>query len=660
MDEMEDVGITEYSFWINGHSRRYNLTTVLHLFGEAFCRRLEAAWRRAATFKSGDTAHGYFKKLRLLLQGLGAAGSLGKDEIASRVHQILQTGGTPTPKDWQHVANEFLRVMGDVDDRSLTSSMKRKVRDKYVEAARSALNWLAEVKFLPAVHMRQRTASKFSTDAGTDSLASLLYNAGRLDLTNKTELEASNEFIAMNSRALAELRRCYVEELLSEYEKFLQGQIILGKKSEISIEEFELKIGNITGYKIENSNFLAEIGLKKCQALSILISYYKEVYHNSRNIAFGLKKFQKLVNWAGGHAHLQSFVESTTKALNAAFHIVLIDTGLNAQPTKDLGEDPYVGVSKRGKRQIATIAEKKNRAGGKEVRGRLRKDEVAEVSVKLKGEVSGFRVIEMFREMSKPMRPAEGLIAEKLWVYRRPGEYAVRHNLGEMDRGWHYGFLERHRDNALFGGLSVTKRVIRRSFLNAKRADGAFDISLAMAIAGQSTPEIAYQYLDLHGVKAILQEMIRKFLNAWEAVSASSLDDAAAKLGVNPSEFERRKELGLENGLHFALFGDQNGAEESSHGEQENLLLSSANRLTVRENTMRDLYLARVAMYRQMEKVLYLNPKRFVRKWIPFLGIVEGYISKIEESRFASQFAKVKVDVDARIRSGDIAVPVIW
>lgn len=660
MVEIEDFGITEYSFSISGHRKRYNLTTVLHLYGEKFCRGLEAAWRRAAAFKVGDTAHGYFKKLRLLLQGLGAVGSLGKDEVASRVFETLRGGKTPTQKDWQHVTNEFLRVMGDVDDRSLTTSTKRKVRDKYVEAARSALNWLVDVRYLPAVQMRQRTASKFSTEAGTDSLASLLYKAGRLDLTGRTELDASNEFIATNAKALAELRRCYAAEFLSEYESFQRGQVILAEKADISIDEFEQIISRTPGDRIGNPIFSVHIGLNDGDLFSLIVKYYKAVFHNSRDICFGLKKFQKLVAWAGGHAHLQSFIEATTKALNAAFHIILIDTGLNVQPTKDLGEDPYVGTSKRGKRQIATIAEKKNRAGGKEVKGRLREDEVGDVSVKIKGEVSGFRVIEMFREMSKPMRPVDGPIAERLWIYRRAGEYTVRHNLGQMDRDWHYAFLDRHKDNAIFGGLSVTKRVIRRSLLNAKRADGTFDVNLAMAIAGQSTPEMAYHYLDLQGVRAILQEMIRKFLNAWEAVSASSLDDAAAKIGVHPSDFERRRELGLENGLHFALFGDRSESKTNTKIEEEVLLSESARRFTVRENTMRDLCVAKSAMYMHMEKVLYLNPKRFIRKWIPFLGIVEGYIIKIKESRFASQFAAVQSDVDARIISGDIAVPVIW
>lgn len=657
---MEDVGITEYRFSIRGHRKVYNLTTVLHLYGEKFCRGLEAAWRRAAAFKAGETAHSYFKKLRLLLQGVGAAGLLGKDEVALRVFQTLQGGRTPTQKDWQHIANEFLRVMGDVDDRSLTNSTKRKVRDMYVEAARGALNWLVDVRYLPAVQMKQRTASKFGTEAGTDSLASLLYKAGRLDLANKTELEASNEFIGMNAKALAELRRCYVVEFLREYEHFQRGQALLSEYSGMSVGEFEAVILHKTGDKIDNTLFADEIGLSDDDLFSVIIRYYKDVYHNGRDIRFGLKKFQKLVAWAGGHAHLQSFIESTTKALNAAFHIILIDTGLNVQPTKDLGEDPYVGTSKRGKRQIATIAEKKNRAGGKEVKGRLREEEVGEVSVKIKGEVSGFRVIEMFREMSKPMRPVDGAIAERLWIFRRAGQHTVRHSLDQIDKCWHYGFLKRHKDNALFGGLSVTKRVIRRSFQNAKRVDGAFDVNLAMAIAGQSTPEMAYHYLDLQGVKAVLQEMIRKFLNAWEAVSASSLDDAAAKIGVDPSAFERRKELGLENGLHFALFGGRSKSRKNTKTEDEVLLSDSVRRFTVRENTMRDLCLAKAAMYKQMEKVLYLNPKRFIRKWIPFLGIVEGYIIKIKESRFASQFATVQSDVDAQIASGDIAVPVIW
>jgi hypothetical protein len=34
--EIEDFGIAEYSFSISGHRKRYNLTTVLHLFGEKF------------------------------------------------------------------------------------------------------------------------------------------------------------------------------------------------------------------------------------------------------------------------------------------------------------------------------------------------------------------------------------------------------------------------------------------------------------------------------------------------------------------------------------------------------------------------------------------------------------------------------------------------
>lgn len=656
----EELGINKYSFSISGHRKGYNLTTVLHLFGEKFCAGFEAAWRKAATFKAGETAHGYFKMVRLLLQGLGAAGSLGRDEVSSRVYVTLRDGGTPTPGDWQHAINAFLCAMGDVDDQSLTRSTKRRVRDKYVEAARSALNWLVDVGYLPAVQMRQRTASRFSIEAGTESLASLLYKAGRLTFKSQTELDASNEFIATNAKALAELRRCYVAELVSEYEIFLRGKEILDRKSEMSVDLFEVIISRTPVDQIGRQDFATKLGLTDDELFQVTLLYYKGVYHRKRNILFGVKKFQRLVSRAGGHAHLQAFIEATSKALNAAFHIIMIDTGLNAQPTKDLGEDPYVGTSKRGKRQIATIAERKNRAEGKVVRGRLRKDEIGEISMKIKGDASGYRVIEMFREMSRPMRLLHGPTAERLWIFRRPGESAVRHNLGSIDREWHYDFLERHKGNALFGGLSVTKQVIRRSFLNSKRADGTFDVNLAMAIAGQSTPEMAYHYLDMQGVKAILQEMIRKFLNAWEAVSASSLDDAAAKIGVDPSQFERRKELGLENGLHFALFGDRQGSGQSLEDANEVLLTESAQRLTIRESTMRDLCLARAAMYLQMEKVLYTNPTRFVRKWVPFLSIVEGYIIKIKESRFSSQFATVQSDVDVRIASGDIAVPVIW
>lgn len=656
----EEFGITEYCFSIDGHRRRYNLTTLLHMFGERFCRDFEAAWRSAATLKSGDTAQAYFKKLRLLFQGLAIAGLAGDDEIASRVFLDLQNGSTPSPKDWQHVINEFLRLMGDVDNHSLTRSTNRRVRDKYVEAARGALNWLVGVRYLPPVHMRQRTASKFGTEAGADSLASLLYEAGRLDFTNMTELQASNEYIAANGKALSELRRCYVEEFQSEYRLFQKGKSILSKKSILSIDDFEDFLVSIPTERFEYPNFCSEIDLSYDELFSSTLMYYKDVFHNSRHIKIGIKKFQKLVALAGGHTYLQGLIESTSKSLNAAFHIVLIDTGLNAQPVKDLAEDPYVGTSKRGKRHIATIAQKKNRAGGKIVKGRLREDEVGELSPKGKGEVSGIRVIEMFREMSSPMRPADGPLAERLWINRRPGEYTVRHNLGQLDREWHYGFLDRHKDNPLFGGLCVTKRVIRRSFQNAKTADGSFDVNLAKAIAGQSTPAIAYHYLDSRGVKAILQEMIRKFLNAWEAVSASSLDDAAEKLGVNSLEFDRRKELGLENGLHFALFGNQVETNRSDEPNSEVLLADFALNFTVRSNTMRNLYLAKISINNHMEKIIHTNPNRFIRRWIPFLAIVEGYIFKIQQSRFASEFSKVQSELESGISSGDVFVPVIW
>ena len=138
-----------------------------------------------------------------------------------------------------------------------------------------------------------------------------------------------------------------------------------------------------------------------------------------------------------------------------------------------------------------------------------------------------------------------------------------------------------------------------------------------------------------------------------------NIEEAARRLGVSDEELFRRYQLGLEQGLAFAAMASQDSVDAQTTDDGLTLV-ADAQTFSVSTQSMTALDLARRALWAQFERMINMNPLRFIRTWMPWMAIVEGYSELLEKSRFRIRFRKVREDVERELANGERVIPVLW
>lgn len=159
-------------------------------------------------------------------------------------------------------------------------------------------------------------------------------------------------------------------------------------------------------------------------------------------------------------------------ALNAAYRIVLIDTGANPQPIDDLPLNLFKGNTRRGRRRIASFRPQKNRASGKPFPANLPNEELYLSTRGSNGMPSGKTVVELYINLSQSMREPTGPTSERLWVWRTAWAARVRTSLISMASKRWPAFLKRIESNPLLGALPITRPIIRKAVANSRGEEG--------------------------------------------------------------------------------------------------------------------------------------------------------------------------------------------
>ena len=87
--------------------------------------------------------------------------------------------------------------------------------------------------------------------------------------------------------------------------------------------------------------------------------------------------------------------------------------------------------------------------------------------------------------------------------------------------------------------LQFTPNMIRPSVLLKAALENDGRLTVGMAI-GQHTEQVTQGYQSKWPIRAAYDNLIRRFQNAFEALVARNIEDAAAKLGLPQTEFEKR------------------------------------------------------------------------------------------------------------------------
>lgn len=648
-----------YVFGIGGHRGKYIFGEVHELYGKRFCQRFERAWRLETQFQLESTTMRHFKAIRKALEWIGRRANAGREDTAERrvftgFRDIVEY--VPSEKEWGEVVSNITGSILSYGDKSFVDSVKPKTRNELIHSLRTALLWLSRQGMIPEVPIGGRLDARYSDQ--TPCLATLSFNAGRLDISGLSPEQAAEAFVQRNREMLDELNKVLSAELRENHDLFMIGKQRLADNSLSSIDELQRRIAELTTTEdIRCGRALQKVGLSDDQGLTLIL----KILHHRKNgggTILSEEKFRALLNSISNFDDAQCYLEGTTRALNAAFHIVLMDAGANTQPVEDLAFEPYVGQSKRGQRQLRTLQTVKNRALGKQISLHLRSDDMHVSTRAASGCMPGTEAIRLWKDLSEPLRCANGPTKERLWVWRLPNQSAVRTSLPSLASEWWPAFLKRIASNPLVGGLPITRQVLRKAKANSIR-NSEFELQVQSAVMGHESVSTTFPYLSESGILAYLNSQIRNFLNQWEAAAVSSVRMAARKLGVAEADLYRLQQLGIANGLEFAAVDRMR--PPTAEGVEDTIVLPSrVKSLSITNQSLRKLELARRALRDQFAKMVNVNPKRFVRVWIPFMAIVEGYVQRVSESRFKLRYKKICGKIEEEIAAGTVEAPLLW
>lgn len=652
---MDDIVLTQpvFVFSIPGHSVKYYLSRLLPYYGNAFCERFRSAWVASFHFMKGSTSQTLFKSVRKVLHAIAVRGVLSSETVEYRVFKNFRDYASyvPSAHDWELIINQFEAEILDLTCTTFVTTANPKSRNSFNESLRIGLRSLAHQNMLPRdVEPRGRLEDRLSSTP--KCLATISFEAGRLDLNGLHPDAAIQAFILRNREMLHELKREFWNDLLENANKFDIGRKMLADPAMPGIRAIAQVLQSFKVREIKSGLADWKFPQHLHWAIALKIVQYQL---QGGDLQIGHKKVNAYVFRFLSHEEAQPYLEATSKGLNAAFHIILIETGANVQPLEDLPFEVYRGGARHGKRLLNTV---KNRSIGKAVSTGV-VDENFYVSVRRSdGLGSAGAAIAIYKKLSAPLRSSSGPTATNLWVWRRAaGMRTIKTQNPMVNHDPWYNFLGRMVDNPILGKLPITRMAIRKAVVNSNFNTGDFDFIMQQTILGHVHPATTFGYLSEGAVRAYLVGQVREFQNSLEATSAINIDDAARLLGVPEAELIRRQRLGLESGLSFAALRSDDVPEKNPSRE---LLVKEARSFSVTESGLLALELARRALWSQFEKVVNSNPGRFVRTWIPWMAIIEGYCERLKASRFRVRFKNVCSSIDSKLVSGDLALPVLW
>ncbi len=662
-----------YIFQIQGHPTRYHLTPLLLLYGSEFCANFARVWRTVygSSAYSPATSYAYFKRMVRFFLVVGEKGVMNPSSPEGRIHSCysLFRGKLPETEDIEQCLANTFDALCDRNDFSFGSVTSTSSINSEIDTIKSVLGAFSRVGFAPKFTFSAGLPE--NKEARTPTLATLAREAGLFSTTRLGRLEAAEAFVRHNADLLMELRRCLCEEFQIERERFIRGKRL---KEDPHLPDEEAIVSLLAEYNQSKGKirqwFRNRLGINDDQYEGLVFKLVSAILHR------GLKKVKTrklatLMKSVGDPVWIQGHIQATSVALNAAFHILIIDSAFNSQPCKDLKINAISGRERRGRFELVTATSTKNRKNGplnsklNEVDAPLL-DEGGWLPKKVGEQISAKRVFEQWLEMTSMLRSSPQIRkadSDRLWIYQRPSEPRVRSRLNSIDSEWWPAFLRRHKNNPLIGGLRITRMVIRRTALNRSAEMDDFALVMNQELGNHSDGIMPFFYLDRNGAKAVLEEMIRKFVDQWEAIALHGIPHAARVLGVLEQELYRRKLLGLEAGLEFAQIdrnSQRSSPPEGREIEELPLMDKNTRALRISDKSMSDLYLAKLGLERRAECMLSTNPSRFLRVWLPWMAIVEGYILKLQESRFWSAFERICREIDAKLSEGKTTVPCLW
>lgn len=654
IDTPEDVPARSFIVKIPGHRSSYDMSVLVPLYGISVVEKLGSVLPKASALVRSKTFHNYFRSWRrFMLQG---ALSAEAGAPSSTVFQLIMDG-RETEIEGEHVTQALLETyhrIADLNDFSFTSTTNDITRSNLWLSLRRFCNFLSLVHFLPPFTAPGAIATIGASK--TPVLADLAREMGRLPPCS-TWAEAEEQDARENIELMQLLRDELQKEFVSELDLFREGQRIITDHTLYS----PAQIDEILANEGVQSTKLGAVGSQ--HRLHLAVKLFNAMMYEDFSCQCHEHRAALFLRSVGGQKTLSPYLGSTPKGLHAAFVIILIDTGWNLQPLGDLLTDPFVGKASRGKRKLKSVGSVKFRADSSLVIASLTDYPAVEADLQMRnkdGRFSGVAVIESWLEMTSLLREKaareQNPAANWLWIWRTQFDGNASSHLLSVENDWWYAFLNRISSHPRLGGLPITHRAIRKTFANIAAAEGVFNIRLPMALADHASEGTTQQYLTETTIHAVYAAKMRKFMNLWESVASITVEGAARYLGLSDDDLKKQRQLGLASGLDFALTRQVEEVDGSATFD-----LAKKDRIfVVSTEAMEKLHLARLALNEKGSVVLACNPGRWVRSWLVWQVVVEGYCELIEKSRLRGKFRAAKERVEKRLSAEQDALPLVY
>lgn len=648
-----DAPTEALDFFVAGHAR-YDLSVLVPIYGLKCLHPLIDALQRALRGLNATTAANYFGPWRrfMLQGGLAARGKVEGSEFFQAImnHNVKMLNKV----DVQRALSDCFERLRNFDDLSFTPSTNDKTRSGFWDGIKRLTKLLADVNYLPQFTISGTIPHIPGTR--TQVFADLSREIGRLT-PSVSWLEAEDAALKENIELLQLLRNALEDEFTDEYKLFQEGQRIISDSEIPSARQ----IDEILTREGVASRLLGQKGSRRRFEVGVKLLY--SMMYDDYKCASPQYRVQNFIISAGGQSQIRSYLGATPRALHAAFVIVLIDTGWNMQPCADLGREPFVGEVSRGRRTVKSIGSAKNRASGLKINGVLSDTDISETRLPIKGQagrLSGVSVIEQWLDLSSPLRRKadrdSNVAANRLWIWRERFDGNACDNLASIDKGWWYAFLDRIASHPRIGGLPITHRSIRKTFINIEAAKGVFNVRLPMALADHSSEHMTHQYLTETTIHAVYSSKMRLFMELWESTASIGIADAARWLGLSENDLRKKQQLGLGSGLDFASMDKQDEVIRPSVAtvSEESRLLK------VNGRSLEILHLARLALERLRNRLQSVNPWRWIRSWLPYKVIIDGYCNLLNQGRHRLQFKRAVARAEKRLAANNDVLPVLF
>lgn len=555
----------------------------------------------------------------------------------------------------------IFRLISNLEDFSICRSSNDKSRNSLWEGIRAMCKLFVGEGIFPVFKFN----AFMNVDVGTRTpvLADLSRQAGRF-IAPATAAEHQLAILGENVELLAALRAELEDVVIDALAAFRKSRNWAYDTTLPSVEQiddyidepnfrFRTRFGNVGG------DFRTGCIAKLLWA----------IFYDGYELRCQASKFEQFLIQSGKRIRLYELLGASSKALTSAFYILMIDTGWNAQPLTDLQADPFIGTTVQGRRRLRSLGGVKTRPRPNEIETPLEEEgDVHEVDLPSKSSdvrLTGVQVIEAWLEITAPLRErakreGDKLAASRLWVWRQPKTNRLGTNLRSIQTQWWPEFIASIKAHKRLGGLPITGRVIRKTKANIAAMKGSFSAQLPMAMLDHSLHQQSKAYLTDDTIRALYEDLMRRFLDLLEAVHVIDLDDAALKLGISAEDLHHRQQLGLSSGLDFCLIRPPIVEMNEGLSPTAETLAGEATSFVPNKEAMENLHVARSILRRMQDYIAPANPGRWIRTWLPWHAIVEAIAEQLEGSRHRVAFRHAVAAAERKLAVGIKAFPVIW